>query len=208
MINRIMKTGVAAVALAASALLASPANAQGARADRSFAGQELRGGQDFNRNDARNDRNHARNNRNNARNNRNQNNFVNRGNSFGRNNVRRPRVQLNAYGQTAREVKFLADKAIYACSCQLEVDAHRYGFQDGGFNGTPYYEQVGPNRFVVKGTATLFDGYDYSRQSYDCVTKGGGVKKASNLHPVVYNDRGRNRRTGIGRVSFTFGNAW
>ena len=203
MINRIMKTGVVAVALAASALLTTPATAQqGARSDRANSGVQfdnrsdtvLRGG-NFER---------ARGNRNNVR-------SDNRRRNQGNHNVSHKKVHLNAYGQTRQEVKYLADKAIYACACQLELDAYKYGFKDAAFRSTPYYEQIGPNQFIVKGTAKLYDGYDYSRQSYDCVVRRGDIRKASNLHPVAYRGkRHNNRRNGFGvtGISFSFGNAW
>ena len=156
MINRIMKTGVVAVALAASTLLAAPAIAQdGVRSNRAVSQAQLRGGP--------NERLQR-----------------DRG---GRADLRQ--VRFNDYGQTLREVKHLADKAIYACTCQLEIDARKYGYKDATFRNTPYYEQIGPNRFVVKGTAKLFDGYDYSRQSYDCVVKRGDIKRASDLYPCL-----------------------
>jgi hypothetical protein len=120
-------------------------------------------------------------------------------------------VHLNAYGQTRQEVKYLADKAIYACACQLEIDGYKYGFKDATFRSTPYYEQVGPNKFIVKGTAKLYDGYDYSRQGYDCVVKRGSIRRASNLYPVSYRGKGyNNRRNGFGvsGISFSFGNIW
>ena len=203
-----MKTGVTAVALAASALLiTTPANAQeGVRVDRSVPGLQLRSGADVTlrggnaqtvslvRNDSRRRGDRSRNDR--------------RRDDRGRRNVR-----LNDYGQTRQEVQHLADRAIYACACQLEIDAHKYGFEDGAFRSTPHYEQVGPNKFVVKGTAKLFDGYDYSRQSYDCVVRRGSIRNASNLYPVKYRDRGQHNRRdrfnnsfGSNGFSFSFGN--
>lgn len=201
-----MKIGVAAVALAASALLATtPANAQqGIRVDPSATGFQLQGRSDLtlrgaNLVNVREDRNNFRGDR------------GRRGHHDNR--YRRYHdVHRNGYGQTVQEVKYLADKAIYACACQLDIDARRYGFKDGNFHDTPYYEQVGPNKFVVKGGAKLFDGYDYSRQSYECVVKDGYIRNTSNLYPVRYRDNGhhnrRDRYRGYGGVSFSFGNIW
>ena len=189
-----MKTGVAAVALAASALLATaPAHAQSGdrfRQDRSTS--DLRGGpaqgfRDFGRNDRRDVRvNHA-------------------GRGHGK-------VPLNRFGQTPKEAKYLAAEAIEACVCQLEIDAYKYGFKDAGFHGTPYLEQISRNRFIVKGSAKLYDGYDYSKQSYECVVRKGKIKDASRLYPAAVrksHDRGRGGRFGQAfGVSFSFGQAW
>ena len=180
MINRIMKTGVVAVALAASALLATPASAQqGVRGDRAVSDLQLRGGPDraFRGNRIDHNRGHGK-------------------------------VFLNEYGQTKQEVRYLADKAIYACACQLEIDAYKYGFKEATFRGTPHFEQIGKNRFVVKGSAKLYDGYDVSRQSYDCVVRRGDVRQASGLHPVAYRGKGFGKRPGFGRISVSFGNFW
>lgn len=210
MINRVMKTGVAAVALAASALLANlPANAQErVRIDRSVSGLQLRGGSDvtlrggqgFGLNEVRGRQNFRGERGSRGRANRN------------RRNDKRRNVNLNGYGQTRQEVKILADKAIYACACQLEVDAYKYGFEDGVFRSTPHYEQIGPNKFIVKGTAKLYDGYDYTAQNYDCQVKRGGIKHASNLYPANHRRQSRrNRRNnnfGFRGLTFSFGNQW
>lgn len=209
MINRIMKTGVAAVALAASALLAPSALAQdGFRGDRAVSNPDLRGGPNAT---FRNDRDNRFDRRRGDRN-----NFSNGRDTFrgdrghrGHNKGYKRKVQLNKFGQTRQEVRYLASKAIEACACQLEIDAYKYGYKAASFRNTPYYEQVGPNRFVVKGTAKLFDGYDYNRQSYDCVVKRGNIKRVSNLYPVAYHGRGNKyRRNGYSGISFSFGNIW
>jgi len=205
MINRIMKTGVVAVALAASTLLAAPATAQdGFRSNRAVSEAQLRGGLNERFQNDRGRRADLRQNR--------RNDFGNRRHAR-HHNVRGHDVWRNDYGQTREEVKYLADKAIYACACQLEIDAYKYGYKEGAFRRTPHYEQIGPNRFIVKGTAKLFDGYDYSRQGYDCVVKRGKIKRASNLYPVKFDDHGRhNRRDRFNSFnsgfSFSFGNIW
>ncbi len=194
MMKRIMKIGVTAVALAASALLATPATAQpGNRADLGVSAAELRGGAgDFRR--GRGDRTVFR---------------GRRQNDKGRNIHHQ--VFLNEYGQTPKEVRYLIKDAIYACSCQLEIDARKYGYKDAGFRRTPHVEQIGPRRFIVKGRAKLFDGYDYSRQPYDCVVRKGKIRRASALYPVRqakhFNPR-RNRGFGFGHWQRTFGGGW
>lgn len=204
MINRVMKTGVTAVALAASALLATPANAQERSFnDRGVSAADLRGGDLTLRRD-RGDRvqfRERRGGRDNFRGNR------GRGHNDGFRRGRNHKVHLNEYGQTPREVQYLVKDAIYTCSCQLEIDAHKYGYKDAGFRRTPYVEQVGRNKFVVKGRAKLFDGYDYSRQSYDCLVRKGKIKRATDIYPVRYNNN-HNRRNGFGGVSFSFGSNW
>ena len=220
-----MKTGVAAVALAASALLANtPAMAQeGPQFDRAVPGLQGRTGSDLtlrggefelnrqNRNNFRGDRSR----RDRSRSDRRRRGDRGRQNWDNSHNAGHKKVYLNDYGQTAQQVKYLADKAIYACACQLEIDAHKYGYKDGSFRATPYYEQIGPNKFIVKGTAKLYDGYDYSRQSYDCQVKHGKIKRAANLYPVSYNGNGghsrrsrRNNGFGFTGFSFSFGNQW
>lgn len=191
MINNVMKIGVAAVALAASALLTPTATAQnGVRFDRSVSSDQLRGGpsnirdgNDFQgRRDIRNNHNDRSN---------------------------RRGSQFNAYGQTQREVKYLADEALYACACQLELDGHKYGFDDAGFRGTPYIEQVGKSRFIVKGTAKLYDGYSYTAQNYECGVRSGHIRNASRLTPANYASyRNRRRGNSIGGFGFSFRNAW
>lgn len=192
MLNRIVKTGVAAVALAASALLIpAPAIAQtGVQGARSVSG--LQGFQNRGRDDV-----------------------SLRGGAFREANFRgnrrvntRHNARFNAFGQTRREVRFLADKATYACARQLEIDAQKYGYKDGGFRSTPHIEQIGANRFIVKGAAKLFDGRNYSAQNYDCVVRRGNIRQASNLHPVRFNDRGRRsrRNNGFNGFGFSFGN--
>lgn len=196
-----MKTGATAVALAASALLITPATAQErGRLDRSASTAELRGGAGEFRQTRRGDRSERR--ADNFRSNR-------RGDRPHNRRVRNQR--FNQYGQTRREVRHLIDQAIYECSCQLEVDAHRYGYQDGGFRRTPHVEQVGKRRFIVSGRAKLFDGYDYSRQRYECVVRRGKIRRATNLHPVRdtgRHDRRNGFRNGYGGVTFSFGNSW
>ena len=193
MINRIMKTGVVAVALAASALLAtSSAHAQrGSGFGQDRPSGDLRGGPDSG--------------------------FADFGNRrAGPAHVEsHGKLLLNEFGQTPEEVDYLAAEALEVCACQLELDAIRYGFKDARFGGTPYLEQVGRNRFVVKGQARLFDGYDRSHQSYDCVVRRGKISDASRLHPATFNrkfdERRRNRfdrRRGISGISFSFGQIW
>ena len=183
-----MKTGVVAVALAASTLLAAPASAQdGRRGDRGFTSAEFRGGPV----NVRGDRGF----RGNAR-------HVNGRRGYG--------PGLNEYGQTPREVQYLIDKAIYECSCQLEVDARKYGFRDGEFR-RPRVEQIGPSGFRVVGRAKLFDGYDYTRQPYDCVVRRGQVRRASNLYPVRYRSFHSTRNRGAynnSGFSISFGSRW
>ena len=204
-----MKTGVVAVALAASALLANtPAMAQqGPQFDRAVPGLQGRTGSDLTLRGGEFELN--RQNRNNFRGDRSRQNWDNR------HNAGHKKVYLNDYGQTPKEVKHLADKAIYACACQLEIDARKYGYKDGTFRDAPYYEQIGPNRFIVKSAVKLYDGYDYSRQSYDCQVKHGKVRRAANLYPVSYNGKsGHSRRSrrnngfGFTGFSFSFGNQW
>lgn len=187
MINRIMKTGVAAVALAASALLAtSPAYAQSGdrfRQDRSF--NDLRGGPDAGFRDFRSDH-----------------------------NVRgRGKARLNKFGQTPKEVKYLTAQALEACICQLEIDAYKYGFEDAGFHSTPYLEQVGHNAFIVKGGAKLYDGYNVSKQSYECAVRRGKIVNASGLFPSrnakgFRKGRSNRFRGGFSGISFSFGQRW
>ena len=200
-----MKTGVAAAALAASALLAPTATAQiGDSIERAVAADQLRGGpsESRNRNDFR-DRSDRR-------------DRANRRDRQDRRDQRRDRrdrafhgPQLNAFGQTYREARNLADEAAYACACQLELDGHRYGYQDAGFRGTPYIEQVGKRRFIIKGTVKLYDGYNYSAQHYECNVRRGDIRGATRLSPAQYASR-RNRRRGrsLGGFSFSFGNGW
>lgn len=194
MMKRIMKTGVTAVALAASALLATPANAQlGTRADLSVSAAELRGGAgDFRRS---------------RTNFRNEGHRVRGHGQFGKGHQK---VYLNEYGQTPQEVKYLIDQAIYECDCQLKLDAAKYGYADASFRRTPHVEQIGPRGFAIKGRAKLFDGYDYSRQRYDCVVRKGKVKRSSEVYPVR-NAKHQKRRRGYGYNtgwSFSFGNVW
>lgn len=197
MINLILKSGGLAVALAASALLSPPSMAQeNFRADRVDSNIGLNGNTSGSFVRHQTVRSHFGAHRINV--------VGNRGNAH-----KRQKVQLNAYGQTMQEVKFLADKAINACACQLDIDAHRYGFKGGSFHLTPYYEQTGPNRFIVKGTAKLFDGYDYSRQSYDCVVRQGAIKQVSNLHAATHRGRiQRHRGKDYSALKITFGNLW
>jgi len=198
MINRIMKIGVAAVALAASALLAPTATAQnGFRSDRSVSAEQLRGGPSILR-----DRSDFRRNRGNRRDRRDR-----RNRGFDRIDHHSPR--LNAYGQTIRQAKILADEAAYACVCQLELDGHKYGFEDAEFRGTPYIEQVGPRAFIVKGTAKLYDGYNYTRQHYECGVRRGQIRRATNLTPANYASyRSRRRGNSFGGFSFSFGSRY
>lgn len=176
-----MKIGVAAVALAASALLAAPANADDLRrGDSNFTTAQFRGGPV----NARGNRGH------NARN-------------------RGHRGNLNQYGQTPREVQYLADKAIYECSCQLDLDARRSGYRGSDLR-RPHVQQIGPAGFKIVGNAKLFDGYDYSRQRYDCVVRRGSVHRATDIHPVRYASHYSRNRTGYGSsgLSITFGGRW
>ena len=180
-----MKTGVAAVALAASALLAPTATAQnGGRLDRGVSADQLRGGQAVvnNRSGFQNQRT--------------------------RRNVTRNRRApvLNIYGQTLREANILSSNAAHTCASQLELDGHRYGFVDAGFKVTPYVEQTGKNRFIVKGTAKLFDGYRYSIQHYECGIRRGSIRGASSLTPANFaRNRVRQRRASFGSFGFSFG---
>lgn len=190
-----MKTGVTAVALAASALLATPANAQtGNRVDRSVSAAELRGGADITR------RNFSNRDAFTTRRRGDRNNFRGSGNRGHDNGHQKANysVYLNEYGQSPDEVKYLVDEAIYACSCQLEIDAHKYGYKEGSFRRAPHVEQIGPKKFVVKGGAKLFDGYDYSRQSYDCLVRRGRITRATDIHPVSYTSH-HSRRNGFRR---------
>ena len=175
MINRIMKIGVAAVALAASALLAPTATAQnGARFDRGVSANQLSGGA-----------------------------VTFRDRNVRRTTTRRHSPRLNAFGQTLREYNFLAEEAAYACTRQLKLDGHKYGFEDAGFRSTPHIEQVGKRRFVIKGTAKLFDGYNYSAQHYECGVQAGSIRRATNLTPARF--ASRRRGNGIVRLGFSFG---
>ena len=170
-----MKTGVAAVALAASALLAPTATAQnGARFDRGVSANQLSGGA-----------------------------VTFRDRNVRRTTTRRHSPRLNAFGQTLREYNFLAEEAAYACTRQLELDGHKYGFEDAGFRSTPHIEQVGKRRFVIKGTAKLFDGYNYSAQHYECGVQAGSIRRATNLTPARF--ASRRRGNGIVRLGFSFG---
>lgn len=181
MINRIMKTGVVAVALAASTLLAAPASAQdGRRGDRGFnTSVDLRGGPV---NVRRNQRGVAR----------------------------HHNASLNQFGQTPREVQYLIDKAIYECSCQLDLEARRSGYKGSDLN-RPRVEQIGPAGFKVTGNAKLFDGYDYSRQRYDCVVRRGSVRRATDIQNIGYRSfhstRNRNAYNNSG-FSISFGSRW
>ena len=193
MINRIMRTGVAAAALAASALLAPMAMAQtGQRLDRSVSADQLRGGPSIRRD--RGDRTQFRGDRRDRRDRR------DRGHHG---------PKLNAFGQTYQEAKYLADEAAYACTCQLEIDGSRYGFEGAGFRGTPYIEQVGKRRFIVKGNAKLYDGYNYSAQHYECSVRHGTIRGAKRLTPANYASfRDRRSRRSFGGFGFSFGSGW
>lgn len=176
-----MKTGVVAVALAASALLAAPANADDVRRGESnFTTTQFRGGPA------------------NARGNRGQ-NVRNRGH----------RSNLNQYGQTPRQVQALVDKAIYDCTCQLDLDARRSGYRGSDLLGT-HVEQIGPAGFRISGTAKLFDGYNYKTQGYDCAVRGGSVRRATEIYPVQYASHYSRNRTSYGSSGFsiTFGSRW
>lgn len=175
-----MKIGVAAVALAASALLAAPANADDLRrGDSSYTTTQYRGTANVRGNRGHNARNRGH-----------------RGN-------------LNQYGQTPREVQYLADKAIYECSCQLDLDARRSGYRGSDLR-RPQVQQIGPAGFKVVGNAKLFDGYNYKRQAYDCVVRRGSVRRATGVHPVQYASHYSRNRSGYGSsgLSITFGSRW
>ncbi len=117
--------------------------------------------------------------------------------------------KLNGFGQTFEEAKYLADEASYACACQLELDGHKYGFKDAGFQGTPYIDQIGKNRFIIKGTAKLFDGYNYTSQHYECSVRRGNIRGATRLSPANYASlRSRRRVRSFGSFGFSFGSRW
>ena len=157
MMKRIMKTGVVAVALAASALLATPAVAQvNGFGERGVTSSELRGGPGF-----RGDR------------------------SFRHDRQYGHSPRLNEFGQTRAEVQHLVDQAIYECDCQLKLDADYVGYR-GAELRRPRVEQIGKRKFVVHARARLFDGYNVNRQSYECLVRRGSVRRATDLFPVQH----------------------
>jgi len=109
-------------------------------------------------------------------------------------------VRLNQFGQTPQEVKYLADKAIYECDCQLQLDANYVGYQGAQLRGVRY-EQIGRNKFVIYGRAKLFDGYEYRRQPYECLVRRGSIRRATDLYPIQHAGF---RRNGYSRRGIRF----
>ncbi len=179
MMKRIMKPGVAAVALAASALLAAPASAEKVTYNAfGVEALDLRVGGDI----------------------------VHRVDNRGRGRGHGHGPALNRFGQTPYEAQRLAEKAIYECSCQLELDAGYLGYRHAAFRHAPYVEQIGPYGFIVKADAVLHAGRRSTSQPYECVVRQGQIARASDLYPVSYG-HGRYQRDGYsqGGLTISFG---
>ncbi|MEM9670046.1 MAG: hypothetical protein AAF950_14080 [Pseudomonadota bacterium] len=180
MMKRIMKTGVVAVALAASALLAAPANAQVNSFNRGgVSAAELRGGPGF------------------------AGDFRRSGHvtqaKFGK------AIHVNAFGQTPQEVQYLIDDAIYQCDCQLQLDASYQGFRAAELR-RPRVEQIGKQKFVVYSKARLLDGRKVDRQPYECKVARGSIRASTDLYPARFAGfRGHNFRNRGITLSFNTG---
>jgi len=180
MINRIMQSRAAALALAAPLLLTAPALAdQGKvskRAGASISVQTGNGGLHINVGDrgyrsygysTRRDRGY-------------------RGQGYG----------LNEYGQTRNQVKRLKRQAIRACRGAIRNEAYNIGFRDVDFEDGRRAYQIGPRGFEVRFNEVEFEGRrrDIERSVSCIVRRGDYVKRIDGI--PHRGQRGQARRTG------------
>lgn len=131
MIKPIRTLGAAVVALAAPALFALPAAADGPRGTIAKIETPLLGAQVNLSTGARYDQ---------------------------RNDFRSPRYNgLNEWGQTERQVSQLRRDAVQACRSAIRTEARRAGFRDVDFDDDLWARQLGPNGFQVTFNEVEFE---------------------------------------------------
>ena len=196
MTKRMKKTGLVAVALAASAvLLGAPGQAQTANA---YGPSNTHNAQIFGNGDAQFHqvsrlRRHKGFSRNRGFS---HNRGFHNGRSFGNNNLLLKKKylgtrlhglnrnhfgnvnRLNAYGQTLHHSDQLQRQALHSCSVQLREDAFSLGYR-GARIADPVVDQVDKEKFVVHGDAKLFTGYRLNSQAYTCTVYDGHVVDAA-----------------------------
>ena len=176
MMNRIMTSGVAAVALAASALFALPAAADGPAARATIAtkvGDNTRLVVSVGHNDQRDVAYRDRDMRDSRY-------------GYGR----------NAWGQTQRQADQLSRVAIQACRQDVQRSARYAGFRDVDFDSRSWTDQIGPNGFTVHFREVEFErghGRDINRP-VTCTVRQGRVVDIDGMPRAdrgrLYSDRG------------------
>lgn len=179
MINRIMTTRVASLALAATALTIAPAFADhGKRSGVSVSVSTDRGAFIYQTGHT----GHVANRR------------YHQSNDYGRRN-------LNQWGQTRYEVRDLKRTAIRACRRAIVNEANYIGFRDVDFDYGRRARQIGPRGFEVTFNEVEFEGRrrDFERPVTCIVRRGTNVKELVGIpqrgHRGQYGNRGnRNYR--------------
>ncbi len=86
--------------------------------------------------------------------------------------------QLNEYGQNSREVRRLERRATRACRSAILAEANYIGFSDVDFERRASTRQIGPHGFRVRFKDVEFEG---RRREYErdviCTVRGGNTVK-------------------------------
>jgi hypothetical protein len=171
MINRIMNLRVAAVALAASALIAAPAVADPVRGTVLELNKRVSSNTGLTIQVAHNS-----------------------GHSH-RNTRRANHYRVNEWGQSQREVRQLKRDATQACRRAISRQAYNIGFRDVDFDDDRRVNQIGPNGFRVSFDEVEFEGRrrEFERR-VTCTVRRGQVR---HLDGIPQPGRRAARRNGL-----------
>jgi len=165
MLKPIRTLGAAVVALAAPALFALPAAADGPRGTIAKIETPLLGAQVTLSTGARYDQ---------------------------RNDFRSPRYNgLNEWGQTERQVSQLRRDAIQACRSAIRAEGRRAGFREVDFDGDHWARQLGPNGFHVTFNEVEFETKRRDVETrVSCEVRQGRVSNISGIPHSRGNGKG------------------
>ena len=181
MINRVMKSKAAVLALAAPLLLTAPALADHGRRDSdttlSVSIGNANGGVTLSTGSRGNVIVAGHNDR------------------YGRYNRRD--YGFNEYGQTERESRRLRRDAARACRRAIVNEASYIGFRDVDFDDGRHVRQIGPYGFQVTFHEVEFEGRrrDFERP-VTCIVRGGQVRRIEGIPQPGHRGRGYDRHRG------------
>ena len=78
------------------------------------------------------------------------------------------------FGYSPFLVAKLKRQALGACSAQLRHDAYKFGYKGVKLTGADV-RHVGKNKFIVHAGAKLYDGYSFNHEPYKCTVARGKV---------------------------------
>ena len=78
------------------------------------------------------------------------------------------------FGYSPFFVAKLKKQALSVCSAQLRHDAYKFGYKGAQLTGAKV-KHIGKDKFVVHAGAKLYDGYSFGHEAYNCTVVHGKV---------------------------------